>query len=233
MAEKRLIFTLSPGRCGTKYLAYAMGLVPGVAAFHEPSPDFVSVAAEARHDPRVAVRFWLEEKLPWIESLGPLVYFESSHLFGKGFVRALVATGRVPDVVVLSRPHREVALSFWRRRSVPGRTGRGRDYLLDPTGLGNWDRLTDYQLCYWYCLEMGRRIESSAALIDSRGGMVEPIEMRRLVTRDGFAALCRRLALPGPTGFLGPTVVNSSPQRWKTLYPEGDMDDLEAEVECP
>ena len=228
----RLIFTLSPGRCGTKYLTYAMRLVPGVAAFHEPSPNFVSVVEEARRDPYVAVRFWLDKKLPWIDSLEQPVYFESSHLFGKGFVSALVTIGRVPDVVVLTRPHREVALSFWRRRSIPGRTWSGISYLLDPTGLKNWDKLTDYQLCYWYCLEMNRRIRTSAVFIASKEGIVESIKMRQLVTEAGFSDLCHRLALPAPTGFLGSMIVNSSPLRWKVLYPEGNIDDLEAEVEC-
>jgi len=79
---------------------------------------------------------------------------------------------------------------------------------------------------------MNRRIRTSAVFIASKEGIVESIKMRQLVTEAGFSDLCHRLALPAPTGFLGSMIVNSSPLRWKVLYPEGNIDDLEAEVEC-
>ena len=35
MAPK-LIFTITPGRSGTAYLARLLGAIPGVSAYHEP-----------------------------------------------------------------------------------------------------------------------------------------------------------------------------------------------------
>jgi len=99
--------------------------VPGVDAKHEPRPDFASVARDAQHDPEMAREFWITKKLPAIQKSAPDVYFETSHVFAHGFADALLDIGTPADVIGLSRPHREVALSIWRRRSIPGRTGRG------------------------------------------------------------------------------------------------------------
>ena len=66
-ATKSLIFTVTPGRSGTKYLAALLGSVPGVAAHHEPQPDFVTALRRAQQDPEVAFAFWRDVKLPFID----------------------------------------------------------------------------------------------------------------------------------------------------------------------
>jgi hypothetical protein len=134
---RRLIFSLNPGRCGTAYLWKAFETVPGVLGGHEPRPNFVDVMRAAQDDPGAARR-WLEEvKLPYIRSLDcgvgyNAVYVETSHLFVQGFVEPMLDLGVVPDVIVIDRPVREVALSMWRRKEIPGRTWLGLRYRLKP-----------------------------------------------------------------------------------------------------
>ena len=234
----RLIFCLSPGRCGTQYLCDMLRTVPGVHAEHEGEPNFADFARQARRDWREGARFWTEEKLPHIASLECDVYVETSHLFGKGFVEPLLELGIVPDVVVLSRPHREVALSMWRREAAPGRTTAGNRYHLHPAApsllrLPKWRRLADYQLCYWYCLEMERRVEAYAAEIAKRGGQVFRLGFRELVGGDGFERLMKAFGLPQPGEEYGEkrdVVYNANAPEVADEMPPGDLGEMEAQV---
>jgi hypothetical protein len=236
--DKRLLFCLSPGRCGTQYLAEILATVPGVHAEHEGEPDFADCARQARRDWKAGAEFWLEKKLPYIADLECEVYAETGHLFGKGFVEPLLELGIVPDAVVLSRAHREVALSLWRRGDIPGRSTTADRYYLHPAApsllqLPHWSRFNNYQLCYWYCLEMKQRIEAYATKIASRGGQVFRLDFPELVAGDGFERLVKSLGLPEP----GPeyhekrgTVYNANPAHIADELPPFDLDEAEAEV---
>jgi len=246
----RLIFCLSPGRCGTRYLAMLIGTIPGVLAMHEPRPNFADVmravegsSVSSGRDAEVAYGFWLERKLPAIlaglQANASSVYVETSHLFGQGFVEPLVNLGVVPDAIVLTRPAREVALSYWRRGSIPGRTKRGRTYLLPPPrhllDAGQDDGWTDYQLCYWFVREMERRAAMYAEMLRGAGAQVYPVHLEDLLIRDGFAYLTAYLNLGEPDWDVYKQIeglrVNATPAGLRNRMPEGDLAALEQEVD--
>lgn len=218
---KRLIFCLSPGRCGTGYLAMILDYaVPGVTARHEPEPRF-SEAEPSR-------AWWLREKLPAIEREPGDIYVETSHCFAHGFLEPLLEVRR-PGLIAIRREVRAVALSFWRRRSVPARTARGREFCLAPDAPG-WQEWTDYQLCYWHALEVDRR----AGLVEKEGCPVHGIDFPDLFTEDGFAGLVGALALPEPDWKRYKERqtwrVNANPRGYYDLWPDGDLEEQEDEV---
>ncbi len=242
LAHKRLIFTVTTGRSGTAYLAQLLRTVPHVAAFHEPEPRFSHVLREVQRDPLMARRFWLEEKLPAIARVRAPIYAETSHLFCKGFAEPLLELGLVPDLILLSRPHREVALSLYQLGTIPGRGGKAMTYYLSPDDPGvlplpGWASLHDYQLCYWYCLEIERRSRHYAKLFRERGARVSRITLTELNTEVGFRRLLDELALPAMhllarwryRRVVGQRV-NAKRGKKREVFPPGDLDALEQEV---
>lgn len=194
-----MTFCLTPGRSGTALLAKLLSQSPDVLALHEPEPNFVRIAREARRDHKVGQQWWLNRKLPAITDLVQQArcshYIETSHLFGKGPAECLLDLLQMPLVVTpwgeplkppmlisLFRNPRSIALSFWRRNSIPARTSNGVMYLLHPElTLRNWEKLDNYQLCYWYAREMGQRIEMITRQYQRVGSVVVPILFENLI----------------------------------------------------
>ena len=198
-AEKTLVFTVTPGRSGTKYLATLLA-IPGVAAHHEPSPDFVSVLRRAQQNPEIAFAFWRDAKLPYIASLDAPVYVETSHLFCKGFLEPAILMGLTPRLIFLRRPPSEVAWSLVERDTVPVRSPYGCLYLLDPRDpnvmpLPGWERMTDYQLCFWYALEIERRQLKYADMAMRLGLATFEVLQRDLGKPEVFGAMLQALSI--------------------------------------
>jgi hypothetical protein len=159
---RRLLFTVTPGRSGSSYLSKLLATVPSVFAAHEPAPDFADVFRRVQSDPDIAYAFLRDRKLPAIERIDCDIYAETSHLVCKGFIEPLIRMGHRPALIILRRPPRQVAWSLIARDTVPSRTPLGRDYLLQPTDpyvlpLIGWEAMSDYQLGFWYALEIERR----------------------------------------------------------------------------
>lgn len=159
---KTLVFAVASGRSGTQTLAKVFELVPGVHATHEGIPAFQDVMRRSLGDPELAKAFLLTRKLPAIAALEEPVYFESSHVFGKGFLMPMLQLGLRPRLLFLKRDPRKIALSLERIGATPHRTPGGRDHFLSPADPSMlpaiaWGDFTDYQLCYWYALETIRR----------------------------------------------------------------------------
>jgi hypothetical protein len=203
LSRRRLILTCTTGRSGTGFLTAVLGLVPGLAARHEPRPWLTEVMREAQRDPGLARRFLLEQKLPVMAEVEAEIYAETSHLFCKGFLEPLVELGLRPDLVILTRAPRPVALSMLRLETVPGRSVQGLRWYLSPEDPGvlplpGWREMTDYQLCFWYTQEIARRSRHYEAWFRDQGLRVARIELDRLRTVRGFAGLLRDLDLPRP-----------------------------------
>ena len=200
-AEKTLIFTVTPGRSGTKYLCALLGSVPGIASHHEPLPDFVSAMRRAQQAPEMAFAFLRDVKLPFIAGLPSPIYAETSHLFCKGFFEPAILMGLRPKLIILRRPPSEVAWSLVERDTIPARTPYGCLYLLDPRDPGvmplrGWERMTDYQLCFWYALEIERRQLRYADFAAQLGLACFEVLQRDLGTSEVFAAMMRTLDIP-------------------------------------
>ncbi|BBL76595.1 hypothetical protein [Methylomagnum ishizawai] len=186
--SKRLIFTITTGRSGSKYITQVLR-ANGVQAFHEPAPNFVEVMRDAQRDSRLARDFWKYYKLPHIESLkshpNGHTYFESSHMFCKGFVEPLLDLGVIPDILILKRDNRAVALSLLRLETVPDITPLGLKWLLSPNDPHVYKLIpkkpwTPYQLCYWYTLETDRRARYYERYLSGLGAAILKIESKDL-----------------------------------------------------
>jgi len=199
---KRLIFTVTTGRSGTGYLTILLSCIPGIHAFHEPDPNFVHVMRRAIENPELALKFLAYKKLPVIAGLPHSVYCETSHLFCKGFFYPILDLGFMPEIIILKREKRKVAKSLFELNTIPGRTPLALAYYLKPDDKGvylpinSWSKLHDYQLCYWYCLEIEKRMEVYSRELLSRGGKVYEIELSQLQSLENLLLFIRKLQLP-------------------------------------
>lgn len=197
---KNLVFCVTAGRTGTTYLQQLFALCPETTSLHEPEPSFVPVLRLAQHDPNAARMFLLEYKLPLIARTPTRHYVETGHLFGKGFLEPLLALGIVPRIVFLRRAPQRVAASLLTRRTVPGRGKLGLKYLLHPEDPGvvplpGWLRLSDYQLCFWYALEIERRQRAYAVQLDDVGATWVDVTADELHDSARFLAVASALQL--------------------------------------
>lgn len=198
--KKRLIFTVTTGRSGTAYLTAVFNYIRDVVALHEPRPEYVEVLREAQSDTELAKRFVLEKKIPAIAQVEGNIYVETSHLACKGFLEIFLEVGLVPDLVVHRRPARDISLSLLKMGTVPGRKEKALRFYLQPSDPGvlrlpDWHTLTDYQLCYWYCMEIERRAQFYSSMFKEKGARVVETTLAGLKTTQGLTELMETLDL--------------------------------------
>jgi hypothetical protein len=134
------------------------------------------------------------------------VFADISHPWCKGLLQAWIRRDdlSVPDVVILDRNLRSVALSLMRLKTIPERTHGGRQWYIGPSAptailkVQDWRQWSDYQLCYWYALEVEALKVLLGNLIKSKGGRVCRIEINELAKWQGIKRLIRELDLPKP-----------------------------------
>ena len=194
---KTITITCTPGRSGTGFLQHVFALFPDFYSEHESDiPQLQGYLRRAVKDVEFGKRIW-QQKFAVINALPENRYFESSHLMNKGYIEPLLALGVVPSLIILRRNFREVATSLLRLNTVPARTKKGKKFLLQPDDAGvwqvpAWEKMTDYQLCYWYVLETERRSQHYARLISDKGGRVFETSVDALVnSADEFLNLCQ------------------------------------------
>ena len=198
--RKTLIVTVSAGRSGTTYLAHLLAAFPQTTSLHEAAPHYAFFMRQAQHSPAAARRFLLEYKLPCIAAAPTPRYADISHLFCKGFLEPLLELGIVPRVVMLRRDPHLVARSWLTRRVIPGRWKRGLKLHLHPGDPGvlpfaKWWRASDYQLCFWYALEIERRQRAYGMLLDGIGGTWIDVTPEELHDPQRFLTMGRQLSL--------------------------------------
>jgi hypothetical protein len=183
---RSFVFTVTTGRSGTQLLQQLFSVLPNVDSVHEPEPKFSRVLRQVQETPGYAREFLLTTKLPAIAGHQGQAYVETSHLFCKGFLEPALELGLKFDLVVLRRAARDVARSLYELDTIPARTEWGRSFLLAPTDPGvlslpGWETMHDYQLCYWYCLEIERRAMLYRSLVVANGGRVAEITFPELL----------------------------------------------------
>lgn len=242
--EKRLIFTVTTGRSGTAYLAAVLGYAQGVYSVHEPLPEFANVLRPVQNNSDLARQFLLDEKLPAILRAPTPIYIETSHLVCKGFLEPLLELGIIPDLIIHRRPTRDVALSMFKMGTIPGRSDKGLLFYLSPADpevleLSDWKSLHDYQLCYWYCLEIERRARLYKALFLQQGARIAETTLVDLKIFSGltkcFSDLDLKLKFPfwlTRLRFLRSTgvKVNESKETKKDISIPGNLAEFEQEV---
>lgn len=209
LGSRRLILTVTTGRSGTEYLARILSLFARVDARHEPKPRFSTSFRAVCAEASIAREFWTREKLPAIARTRRPVYAETSHLACKGFLESLAGLGVHFELVHLRREPRLVAKSLWSLGSIPGRSLLGvryylgpRDRVFLPLAPELAERASDYQLCYWYCLEIDARAAHYRQAFAGSGVRVHEVALESLRTRAGIQALGETLEL-GPMSPVG------------------------------
>ena len=195
-----IVMTATPGRSGTKFLQQLLLPCPESFVGHESAPGFQLVLKDLLLHPEYAKRFCADQKIPFIRGQPCRHYIETGHLFCKGFLESFVDLGIKFDLIVLRRDPRSVAKSLERLRCVPGKTTAGLNYLLHPDRpdvlpMANWQNLTDYQLCYWYAIEIERRQTVYTGLVRQRGDIAFETSLDQLKTYSHFQNLCDTLGL--------------------------------------
>ena len=198
--EKNIVFFVTSGRTGTKYIANLLSICKDTTITHEPWPAFEDALPAVRRDPNAARDFWLYYKLPAILGCPTRTYIETSNVFAKGFLEPLLALNVMPKLILLGRHPREIARSYLERNTVPGRTKLGLQFMLTPDDEGvlplpGWRDLSDYQLCFWSSLEMERRQLRAFELMTASGGLALPVETREVRHYGVFRRLIEQIGL--------------------------------------
>jgi hypothetical protein len=162
--EKHLIFSVSAGRSGTATLFRLFSCLDDIECKHEGPPDFAQFMRLSQSWPRASYHFLVNSKLPAIDASSRPIFMEASHLHCKGLLEPVFELGLRPDLIILRRNPRQIARSLVRIRAVPARTKLGYIYLLHPDDQArlsypNWRCASDYQLAFWYALEIELRQE--------------------------------------------------------------------------
>jgi len=200
---KQLILTVTAGRTGTAFLHNLFRLFPNVDSFHEEEPSYLHVMRRVQTQPAEATRFLEKFKFPVIAACKSGTIAETSHLFCKGFLEPMINLGVYPDLVLLRRNPRRIALSLLERNTIPGRTSTGTDYLVCPSDpntlpLPLWEGLTDYQLCFWYALEIERRQQRYGQYMLQLGRKVCDVTANELHNPDEFLKMAATFLLDIP-----------------------------------
>jgi hypothetical protein len=242
LAGKKLVFTVATGRCGTAFLAEILRLVPGAVSLHEPKPEYAELLRQVQAHPELAAEFLTARKLPLLADINTAIYIETSHLFCKGFLEPLLELGIVPALIWMRRPHRAVASSMFRGGTIPGRTQKGLQFYLSPDDPGvlpcpDWQELNDYQLCYWYCLEMEQRAKKYRSLYRQNGRPWGETSITEITRVRGYRELSAAVGLPKLPwyGWLRyfnnrRRKVNPTSLKKQQVVLPADLDGLEAEV---
>jgi hypothetical protein len=195
MIEKRFIFTVTTGRTGTLFMTNLLPIFKGVTALHEPKPKFSLHTREIQTNPQLAKDFLINEKVPAILStLKTPIYIEMSNFFCKGYLEPWLEISEfpIPDLILLNRDLRKISLSNVALSVIPARTEQGLQYMLAPfdptcfTHLEGWESLSDYQLSFWYGLEIEERKKQYARIIQDKGGRVLSTSLDQIKTVKGI-----------------------------------------------
>ena len=198
--NKTLIMTISTGRSGTGLLAKLLELAEDMTSVHEPLPAFQDVFEDGQASHEAAFAFTRDVKLPAIAESETTNYAETSHYFGQGFLAAFNELGANLKLIILNRDPRSVAKSFERIKCIPMKTEKGLTLMPHPDKecalpVQGWEGWSDYQLCFWYCLETEERKERAKRFAAEKGITVAEIDLDDLVDFSAFKSLCEALGL--------------------------------------
>ena len=171
------VFVATTGRSGSAALASVFQAVRDVASFHEPWPAMTDDVPDGEDRSAYFARLFRNDKRFLVRRAahGHRCYLETNHQFVKRFADLAVAEfGRALRIIHLVRDPVSVARSFHRIDSIPGRTERGRRWLLVPEDPQNLLPMVDLlrdggalphdlHRCLWYWYETEARIKALKA----------------------------------------------------------------------
>jgi hypothetical protein len=238
--EKNLVFSVTAGRTGTLFAQGLLQLLPDTTSLHEPEPAFHRYLRRIQYNPDFSREFLLSYKLPAIVNYPTRSYCELSHVFCKGYFEPLLELGITPNLLVLRRRPRAIALSLLERNTVPERTYYGLQFLLSPSypgvlPLAGWRKMTDYQLLFWYAIEIERRQEAYTSLVQQNGGIACCVTAQELNEFDCFLSIATKLQLVDPlterAALVRSHAALANVRYHKNRFPMRYLADLDAEEE--
>lgn len=128
----------------------------------------------AKEREKVAARIWMD---------APKEHYVNTSLVPKnGYLEFLGELGA--RFIYLKRDFRRNALSWLRHSGVPGRSDRGTWYHPDPSSPENQidisgihETLSDYQLCFWLCMEIEARAKKLSETYDVFTAEIEELSI--------------------------------------------------------
>jgi Sulfotransferase domain len=166
------IFVATTGRSGSESLRRIFSAIEGSVSLHEPHPIMLNEYVDNIPVSDYSDKF---NKLKRIyikrSAAGKKYYIETNHLLIKNF--AISAIKEFKDkvkIIHLTRDPISVARSLYQLGSIPGKTKKGRLYLIDPDRDDNCLKIPDLlekeefghdiYRCFWYWYEIEARIKS-------------------------------------------------------------------------
>jgi len=226
LTRRHLIFCISSGRAGSRYLAELLGTACGVRSFHEPDP---SMSGEPLHlintlpieASRQARRVKACAITDTLRSMQPLeVYAETNHMFIKTFYDVVLTEFSNVDVVILRRSLPHVVKSFIELGYFSPLNATGWEWMSSPNAataalpaLAPDDRLDQYDAAIAYLLDIEARAQRF--IRDYPWVRVHEARLEALQNADGAASLLERLNLhpTEATGTFAGRVINDRPHR--------------------
>lgn len=209
LPEKNLVFFVTPGRSGTDFVAHLLSHLPETTVAHEPAYFPWMVFREAFKSGRPVEHFTQhlrETKLPALQKITTPHYIETDHRLSKGLFEPMEELGLRFNLVVLFRAERKVARSHYQINAVPGRSLWGKRYYYGPEEplaflqlpKAKARKLTEYQVCYWYTLEIRARQFHYASRYQRKGRAVVFATLEHFKQFDFLQRACQSLGLPVP-----------------------------------
>jgi hypothetical protein len=170
---KGYIFVASTGRSGTQSLSRIFAAAQKAVCVHEPPPVMLRRCPQGMDEAQYFRELFHQKKKHTIRrrARSHRYYLETNHQFAKTFADLAIEYFKTKTSVIhLRRDPLKVAASFYNIGSIPGKSYRGKLYLLDPLGTDNCIDLRDmfreggpldhdYYRCLWYWYEVEARIE--------------------------------------------------------------------------
>lgn len=215
---KRLFVMIATGRCGSMKLESLFETVPGVLSDHDIV--FGCMRKPNIWWPEIGNEY-IKRKLDSFQSSEYDNIFIKGHHTGTNFIDNFLFNGIVPNAIILRRPKREIATSFYKLNCIPYRNKSVQFWYNGPDEPGvlpynGWEAAHSYQLCYWYCLEIERRIRKYKPLLQSKGGLVWELTLDNMLDIDHFNSMLE---------YFGLSTVNSLSQE-KVNHYEQHLPDL-------
>ena len=118
LKNRRLIFTISPGRAGSEYLATLLNTAKNIHALHEPRPRMNGRLLEMAmgkppgesYGQRRIKLLGINRSLSRLDS--DTIYAETSHMFIKSFHDVVLDYYENAEVIILRRPLHQILKSF-------------------------------------------------------------------------------------------------------------------------
>ncbi len=170
---KGYIFVASTGRSGTQSLSRIFEAAIDAISVHEPPPVMLKRCPEGKDEKQYFRDLFHQKKKHTIRRKAKQhrYYLETNHQFAKNFAELAIEYFKHKiSVIHLRRDPLKVATSFYNIGSIPGKTHRGKLYLLDPLADDNCIPAADlfiaggvldhdFHRCLWYWYEVEARID--------------------------------------------------------------------------